>query len=84
VHFVQEFTCDIIPANPSMLDVNTEGPEPEVDPPPIEVLGIGSSAPQALYKGMQKVDLKIPGISSPSIHKFVAACADAVACPDSH
>lgn len=66
VYFVQESTYGVIPSNPAMLGVNNEGPEPKVDPGLIEVMGIGSRDLQALYHSLRKVDLKIPGILSPS------------------
>jgi len=65
VYFIAESTFGVIPTSPSMLGINTEGPEPKIDPGLIEVLGIGSRDLQAIYRGLQKVDIKIPGTLSP-------------------
>jgi hypothetical protein len=66
VYFVQESAYGQFPSNPTMLGVNTEGPEPKVDSALIEVLGIGSRDLQALYHGLLKIDLKIPALLSPA------------------
>jgi hypothetical protein len=66
VYFVTESTYGVCPTSPSLLGINTEGPEPKIDPSLIEVLGIGSRDLQALYRGLQKVQLKVPGILSPT------------------
>jgi hypothetical protein len=60
VYFVQESVYGQIPTNPTMLGINTEGPDPKINPSLIEVMGVGSKDLQALYVGMRKVNLKIP------------------------
>jgi len=65
VYFVQETTYGQIPANPSMLGINNEGPEPKIAPSLIEIMGVGSRDLQNLVAGMRKVDLKIPHTLSP-------------------
>jgi hypothetical protein len=58
VYFVQESTYGVIPANPSMIGINAEQVEPQVDPSLIKIMGIGSRDPQALLKGLRKPHLK--------------------------
>jgi hypothetical protein len=65
VYFVQESAYGQTPTNPTMLGINTEGPDPKINPSLIEVLGVGSRDLQALYAGTQKISLKIPHLPSP-------------------
>jgi hypothetical protein len=65
LYFVIESTYGMMPSNPAMLGINTNGPEPDINPSVIEVLGIGQRNLQAMYNGMRKVSLKVPHILSP-------------------
>jgi hypothetical protein len=65
VYFVQESVYGQTPTNPTMLGINSEGPEPKINPALIEVMGVGSKDLQALYPGMRKVNLKIAHVPSP-------------------
>jgi hypothetical protein len=58
VYFVQESTYGVVPTNPSMVGINAEQVEPEIDPSLIKVMGIGSRDPQALLKGLRKPHVK--------------------------
>jgi hypothetical protein len=58
VYFVVESTYGVVPANPSLVGINAEQVEPELDPSLIKVMGIGSRDPQALLRGLRKPHLK--------------------------
>lgn len=72
VYFVQESTYGQTPANPTMLGINTQGVEPNLDPGLVKVRGIVSRDLQSLNKGLRKVVLKIPNaLSSESPISFI-------------
>jgi hypothetical protein len=59
VYFVQEQNYGETPSNPSMVGVNAENVEVEIDPSLVKVRGVGSRDLQALKKGLRKSTLKI-------------------------
>lgn len=64
VYFVAESSYGVTPTNPTMIGINSESFEPEIDPTLIKVMGVGFRDPQALYKGLRKPHLKFTHIPS--------------------
>lgn len=72
VYYVEETAYGQTPANPTMVGVNTQGVEPELDPNLVKVRGVGLRDLQALKRGLRRVTLKIPnGLSSESPISFI-------------
>jgi hypothetical protein len=64
VYFVEEFTYGQTPSNPTMISVNAENVNAEVDPSLVKIRGVGTRDLAALKRGLRKPILKVSHILS--------------------